>query len=409
MRKYVNIYSIFEYLLTIVLVLDCRSIWLNLQGTRKWFSNTLLLLLIISTLVCVLSKAKFCRKNINYAAMGIFFSILYMFVFLILCYNYTAFIKMIIAVCCLIIYFCICANDEQKIELFIKYSNVVYIIASFSLMMWIIGPVMKVISPSAIVYYDWPGIDTPIRSYYGIYFDTQGYLSMTNIFSAIRNTAIFNEAPMCSFQFSIALLIELFLKKEQNKIKLFILSASVISTISTTGYVLLILAFSAKYVLSRPKKKGVQYIKVLIIPLSLIIMVYVASIFIISKLQTLSGNIRIDDFVAGFNAWLRNPFWGAGFGNQKFIQKYMANWRGRNRGYSNSLMALFAQMGIFGAFPFVFPIFIKLRACFRRKNWNQFFFIGLTVYLIIFTIVTYNFITLAFIIWCYASLKCREI
>ena len=38
-----------------------------------------------------------------------------------------------------------------------------------------------------------------------------------------------------------------------------------------------------------------------------------------------------------------------------------------------------------------------------RKNWKQLVFVGLSFYLITFIIVTYNYITIAFMVWCFVS------
>ena len=401
-----RIYAFFEYILALVLILNCRSVWMNMLHVRDWFGNGLLLLLITSTTICIFFRGKCTLNVLNKAIFSVIIIAIYLIVFLVLNFcNGLAFLKLMVSVIFLLLYFYICTERDNIPSLFFKYSDLIFVIACVSIVFWVVGSLLEIIPVTETVYINWSnlGNDIPIKSYYGVYFNTQGQLSILNIFSSVRNTAIFTEAPMCAFHFCLSLLVQLFLKNEVDKKKVIVLSVGIISTLSTLGYVLLLAALAAKYILEKPGQKMGQYIKIMIIPSICIVVLLLANHLIINRLGSGSGSIRIDDFIVGFRAWMTKPILGAGYGNQEYIKRFMQSWRVYNTGFSNSLMQLLAQMGIYGGLLYFLPLFCKVKKCVMRKNWKQLVFVGLSFYLITFIIVTYNYITIAFMVWCFVS------
>lgn len=401
-----RIYAFFEYILALVLILNCRSVWMNMLHVRDWFENGLLLLLITSTTICIFFRGKCTLNVLNKAIFSVIIIAIYLIVFLVLNFcNGLAFLKLMVSVIFLLLYFYICTERDNIPSLFFKYSDLIFVIACVSIVFWVAGSLLEIIPVTETVYINWSnlGNDIPIKSYYGVYFNTQGQLSILNIFSSVRNTAIFTEAPMCAFHFCLSLLVQLFLKNEVDKKKVIVLSVGIISTLSTLGYVLLLAALAAKYILEKPGQKMGQYIKIMIIPSICIVVLLLANHLIINRLGSGSGSIRIDDFIVGFRAWMTKPILGAGYGNQEYIKRFMQSWRVYNTGFSNSLMQLLAQMGIYGGLLYFLPLFCKVKKCVMRKNWKQLVFVGLSFYLITFIIVTYNYITIAFMVWCFVS------
>ncbi len=394
-----------KYLLAIILILNCRSIWMNMVGIREWIANVLLLLMVICIITEIIIKKRVFRSMLYQTIQWIVMTDIYLLIFIILNpYNISQFIKLLIAVSAIMLYFGVCENEGFP-KIFLAYSDVMLIVTAFSLVMWLLGPILGIVSPSETVYMNWSnmGEDVPVKSYYGIYFSTQGQLSVLNILTAIRNTAIFTEGPMCSFQISLAFLIELFCDKKRNNIRLFIFTVGIISTLSTTGYILILAAYMGRYIIDKPKQKFLYYIKICILPFGGILALGLSYILIESKLGTGSGNIRIDDFVVGFRAWSLKPILGAGYGNQEYIQSFMGSWRAFNNGFSNSVMTVLAQTGVYGGALYFIPIVLKVKDSLIKRRWNEFFLVCLMGYMIIFTVVTYNFITLFFVSWCFWS------
>ena len=406
LKLHKSVYELFEYSLALVLVLNCRSVWMNMLHVRDWFGSALFLLLIISAAMCIFFKGKCTWNKLNNAIFCAIIIGIYLGIYLVInFYNVLGLLKMMASVIILLLYFSICMDRNQIPTVFYKYSDLVAVIALVSVVFWLAGSLTGVISPTKTVYVNWSnlGNDIPIKSYYGLYFNTQGQISILNIFSSVRNTAIFTEAPMSSFHFCFALLIQLFLKTNIDKKKIIFLSLGIISTLSTLGYILLLLALVTKYVLGKPGKKLGQYIKMMIIPAVCIIALLLINQLVMNRLGTGSGSIRIDDFIVGFRAWMTKPILGAGYGNQEYIKKFMQSWRAYNVGFSNSVMQLLAQMGIYGGLLYFLPFFCKVKKSLMKKDWEQLAFVGLSFYLIVFIIVTYNYVTIAFFVWCFVS------
>ena len=148
------------------------------------------------------------------------------------------------------------------------YRKTIIIIATISLFFWVLARCF-ILQPSSEIYSIWTGNGDHVlvKNYYYLYFQQQ----MSNIkqIDAVRNIAFFCEAPMAAFHFSIAFLIEMFFRKRPSRINIIILVVATLSTISITGYLVLLAGFSAKYLLSNSKQKFIHAIKVVSVPIAI--------------------------------------------------------------------------------------------------------------------------------------------
>lgn len=395
-------YNLFEYLLALVIILNCRSMWLHITSTRDWFGKLLFYLLIVAVLGCIFFKRKIKVINIKKSIIYVSATLAYSLVFAVLSgYNTSSFIKLVFSVCILLVYFFLCVENGQIAGLFIKYKNLIVTIAIVSLFFWFFGSFLGLIKPTGTVYYNWLSteIDTAAPSYFGVYFHTQS-ATLLDVFRSVRNTAIFTEAPMASLHFCVAFLIETLLNKNGRVWKCVVLLIAILSTLSTTGYVLAIFALTTIFLLSKPKLKLLYYIKVIMIPVGVVASLLIAYTLLASRLGTIgSGSIRMDDFRAGFEAWRRNFLFGAGYNNNDYIIFFMSNWRSYNTGFSNSIMQILAQGGIYMGIIYLFGFLRGVISNVKKKHIRFSIFALFIFYLFVVTVITYNYLTIVLLLF----------
>lgn len=388
MKIYINLrsdfYKLGSFLIALSLILNCGSIW----STVGNFSIFLFSTLIIGIILCFFSikpnDIYFSKQNIFFIS---FFSI-YLLIYILqpqnilnLKYGIEYFISFFS-----LLFYVIIFERKENILLSIKYYiNIMAIIGCISLLFWTFGSLFKVISPTGSIISYWSTENgTPCPSYYGIYFETQ---SLNNI---IRNTAIFTEAPMASLNFVIAFLFQdLFNKGDRShNIKEIILILCILSTISTTGYIALILIFVLKMLLMSYRNKNI------LLPVGVV--VGIISIFLVHFLLSLkindgSGQTRVDDFRAGLQAWKLHPFMGSGLDSSVYRQ-FMANWRSYNLGFSNTIMDVLSSGGIYIFILYFISVIVSLFKSLKDNNISNIIFIILISYLFITTIFSNTYI-----------------
>ena len=413
----ININRLFEkgahYLFALAIILECHSIWTVTKGL-EWFNNFNILLLAVSLIFCMLfSSTK--TTNLKKSTIIVTFITIYLLLFWLLdSYRTAYFIKQIIILIICIFYIILYGQSKSQntfskgtnSPFWICYEDIIVAIACISLFFWIFGSCLGYIQPTGHVWSTWStSKDTYVASYYGLYFETQEWKSLFSLLK-YRNTAIFTEAPMASLNFSVALLIDLFIRNKKNTRNLIILTVAIISTFSTTGYIVIILAYFAKLFFKKEQKTYRWIVKHLVVVITLIIGVGVIQSLINQKLGSISGSIRLDDFNAGFKAWTDHPMLGNGYGNGDAITHYISNFRRNNTGYSNSPMFILALGGIYLFFPFLFAAVKGISKMIKTKDWNSLSFYSL--FLVLFTITLIPFNGLTYIVFCMMGNYARQ-
>lgn len=277
-----------------------------------------------------------------------------------------------------------------------KFTNIVLIIAVVSLIFWVFGSLLGRIRSTGVLYTTWTGNDSlkKVTSYYGIYFETQSvtFFGLTAS-KIVRNTAIFTEAPMASMVFGIAFLNELLIRDKLNWKRCAVLAATVISTISTTGITVLIIAIGLRYVFTKLKTKGRLSIKLIFLPMAFVVVLVALNFLLEQKLGTSSGSTRVDDFVAGYRAWMDAPLFGNGYGNSASYEKYMSSFRGNNIGFSNSPMQVLAYGGVYLFFPYYVPVVRGLVRLAKRRSWRRMAFYIVFLYAFVITVCPFQMLT----------------
>lgn len=382
----------FSYLFALVLILECRSIWTTEVGSSSKFQLFLIALLALVT-VGRLVTMPVSLKGFNVA-------ILTSLVILAVCLLWISatgsgfivpLIKMLVALVLLFLnYFA--TERDKRLNLLFYYKNILVVVAIVSLFFWLFGSIAHLIQPTGALLSSWTGTNTPAfkPNYYNLYFETQkiGFLGI----ALTRNTAIFTEAPMASLQFVIAFLIESLLNPQKRTSKLLILAITILSTMSTTGIVLLLAGLLYRLWSSNSFNVFFKMLKYLFQPIVLILAIFVAYYLLSGRLLTMSGFVRLDDFAVGIRTWLQRPILGYGYGNMDVLISNMDSWRSINRGFSNAPTLLLAHGGIVVFSLYLFPIVYGLSTTIKLANKDRFIFVLAITYLFTFTLVPYQYI-----------------
>jgi len=389
-----NWLNFFQYAFILCVILNFRAVWLHTDSLVA-VGRIIKLLMGLSVVGGVIVKGKYSPQKILSCFAVMACVIAYWSIwFLADSLKSGSMITILVQFLAIVVY-CYLVEDSVN-ETMRKFSNIVFVIAVVSLFFWVFGSLLGRISATGSLYTTWTGSDVvrKVSSYYGIYFEMQSatFFGLTAS-PIIRNTAIFTEAPMASFIFSIAFLYELLMRERVGWKRCAIIAITVISTISTVGVTVLIIACGLKFVLTKSKTKGGLSLKMFILPMALVVVLVALNFLVEQKLGTNSGSVRIDDFVAGYKAWMDAPLFGNGYGNDASVQRYMSSFRSYNQGLSNSPAQILAYGGIYLFLPYCISAFRGIFRLVRSRQWIRMAFYLVVLYAFIITICPFQMLT----------------
>lgn len=186
----------------------------------------------------------------------------------------------------------------------------------------------------------------------------------------IRNNGIFGEGGAYQYFLNLALVINLYsIKRPVFSFSNWIFVISILTTFSTTGYIILIIVLA--YTTFGKSYERHMYMKRLII-LPFIILILISSTVIVDKLFNqesqaflVSTQRRILDNIVDYHIIKDNPIFGIGFGNDKTYKIYSNKFLGGGSS-SNSLLYILSSIGIIGFLITLYP-FIKFDLK-KKKN-----------------------------------------
>jgi hypothetical protein len=272
-----------------------------------------------------------------------------------------------------------------------------------SLILWLIGPVFNIIHSTNYIAIKWGGTHG-ITSFYNLFFAAQGQVDFLG-FTITRNTGIFVEAPIYAFVLILALLTNIFLDKK-SWVKLTLLLLTILSTTSTIGVIVAIIAIGVK-LLSNSRVYSVipKKVRFYIAALLGIVICICAFLLIQKKVGSVSYSSRTDDFYAGFKAWLQHPLVGNGVGNYKSILQHMDPSRllpNGNSGFSSGFMKSLAEGGISLISFYVVPILLIINKYWNRQL-NLVIFSLLLFSVFVITIINDIYLFIFMVTWLWAS------
>lgn len=378
-QMYKKINVLLEYLLVILLIVEFNTPYIQFHIVSASISVAVALLLV---LLCTFNKKN--KKGIVITLALIMGGLpLVFFVERGFLFPY---IKIFLIIFPLSYLFLSNIQDPIKIQnLLIKFSDIIIVISIISLFFWTLGSVMGKLGPNLWVPNDWAG-PRMIPSYYGVYFETQEAGSMGGTF--VRNTGIFNEAPMYNMILCFGLSIEYFVREKKNKIRLFVYILTILTTLSTTGlfYILIVLSYKQIELLWKKNRLVLMVGAILLLTAFVII----SSFLMDSKVENGGeGSVtrRGEDILMCINVGLANPVLGVGLFHDSNLEY----------GTSNSLFTLFAHGGFYVLSLYVISLLLKPVYFFRYRN-DAKVLLGYFV-LFTFTISLYNFLTIFLVAW----------
>lgn len=387
-----RIINILEYVLVFLIILDCNSVWQNTLGSDKFK-----ILIIATTIILLIFLIAHIGINIKYMARYIV-TIMILFVYLGIFYissvssdmfklyfsEFYVFFPAILL--CIIIY----SKINERFRLFYKISDVTIVLSIISLILWLLCSIFKIVPFNDSIMINWGGYHA-IKGFYNIYYQTQSATIFG--YEIIRNTGIFTEGPMYSLCLSISLLIEFFLRSKINKKRILILILAMISTISTAGYIVILLCILGKFITDKSQtNKYIKVIKVLLIIIMAFLIIFAGIRLFKEKMNTHSYNVRVNRYILELSIWKSNKLFGNGFGNNE-------------SGSSNSIGVILADGGIWLITLYIIAFLIPL---FKRKyNKLRLFFLGI-IWLVITTVFPYSMLLIMVLSMSYSFIVSNE-
>lgn len=289
-------------------------------------------------------------------------------------------------------------------SLFLKYSNVMVIIAVASLVMWFLCSILQVVPATSFFPYEWGSSIDFIPTYWGVYFETQSIAPLGE--KIWRNTGIFNEGPMYNMALCVAFIIEYFIQPFRSKTKLWILAIAIFTTFTTTGQFFL-MGIGIWSVINRMGRRY-RILLLLVVPILLYFGYVVAGTLLANKKATGgedSMNLRTEDITWCMEAGMEHPMLGVGL----TLREGESLWHGKTLGRSNSLFAVFARGGLFVLILYIGALLL-IPYLYYRKYKDPKWFYAMFCFFLVFTVTVsfLNYLTLLFIAWGMSNinLKC---
>lgn len=399
----VTLNNFMGYVFAFAIVLDFNTVWKSDFSVSKQLPYVILGLMLISLYVYLLGK-NISKKQVISVVIGTFLIFGYFGLhYLLRPYNIGSVVIFLLHVWILFMLLTVENGSQEIVSLLLKYKNIMIVVAIISLFFWIFGSVLGIISSTGNIQIGWAGGENgvSIPSYYGLYYEAQ----RINTFGEAglpRNTAIFTEAPMSSFAFCAAFLIEAYLSKSVNYMTIFVLSLAIISTISSTGIVFLLIMITVKYIrnISGPFLK--QFFLVLGLFGVIFLLGYISLQLFSEKSDTMSAILRADDYLVGFSAWISQPLFGNGIGNTDALLAHMDSWRAIDpslQGFSNGPFLILSQGGLYFFIFYIYAFFHSFTMSLKHRLWKHLIFSFIILYLFILTVVPYTILFLLLLLY----------
>lgn len=239
------------------------------------------------------------------------------------------------------------------------FYSVFYAIAVVSLILYIVVEIVQLNIPYSLTKVEWlPTYKCYLFIYYSRIDLLPDYLGPIQI---VRNTGIFTEPGLFAVFLVMVLYIHLVILKKNNKFKLNIILASILTTVSTTGFTLSIIILCYHFV-----SNARSQVKNFILPLFPLILGGVGIVFqeilnLKAENHFFSYYARTTDLVKGFQLFLEKPLFGWGYENKEAYYNLIGSLFYSIRANSNGLVSALYQLGLFGISFYIIPLVMYYR------------------------------------------------
>lgn len=382
-----------ETIIAICIILDCESVWKWMHGSG--YFRLMLSLCFITSLLCLLIIKKNGLRRKEYIAavcIGLylaFFLIYNMFANSARTVNTVEFVTTIALM--------LLALHDTKIirDVMQRCSTVLCFMAAASLFFWLFGSVCHILKPMQTLTVYVNNIPLTKPSYFYIQYEMQQeeVLGFSGLY---RNTGIFLEGPKYVLIISLLLAYELFIATITSYKRCIVFSLVILSTMAMTGIYAVCLIWVLWLFVHFPAKTT----KNLIMRTCFIVALFFTGIQIVPylndsfsvKTNTASYNTRMDNYQAGFAAWLEKPLMGYGYQNMDGIIAHYSSFRSNDVGYSNSIFRILAQGGLYLFSIFLTPIGKAIKDSIQKKDSKKAAFILIYLYYFITTSFPYSYL-----------------
>lgn len=294
---------------------------------------------------------------------------------------------------------------KSYLSLFFCFSNMMVILACISLAMWLSCSILQIFPPTGLFPYEWAPNVNFIPTYWGIYFETQSVAPLGEWVH--RNSGIFNEGPMHNMPLCVAFCIEYFLRPVRSKVRLSILTITILTTLTTTGQLFLLLILGLH--LYKTFRGELRAAIIILAPLLLFGGYMAATTLVENKKETggeKSVDLRTEDITYCIEAGIKHPVLGVGLVED---EKSEFLWKGKKLGSSNSLFAVFAKGGIY-VLVLYFGTLVLIPYMYYKKNKDTDFLFAMLGFFFLFTITIsfLRYLTLLFIAWGLSNIGLRK-
>ena len=269
--------------------------------------------------------------------------------------------------------------------IFIAYRNIILLLAVSSLFLWLLGPILNLIEPSAYLVSNWSvHREQIVSSYYFLCFTTEeiDYFGL----SVLANNSIFGEKAFAATVFGTGLLYELFIPKKRKFLNIVVFTLAILSTCSVTGTLITLFSYTLFVWALKRKSNFSNFLVFLFAPLLLYIVYQFTTDVISAKVLTYSGESRSTDISNGLRSFLNHPLFGFGMNNIDIVKKY-------ETGYSSSLSNVLMRGGVWLLSVYVIPIYRAIKNGIENKNKNIICFAVIFAIMLIFNNTAFNYNT----------------
>jgi len=384
--------SFLQSIVALCIILDCECIWKWMHHSG-YFKLGLNLCIVFCLLLLILRNGTTIKiiYGKSVATLIGFLIIFFLYNFATNSDHFSDTLLMVFVVLLMAIYL---SDKDTLFVIFEKGSKILCFLAIMSLFFWLFGSVLHIFSPnqSLIVYNS--DVANVRQSYFYLHYEVQKEELLNN--AIYRNTGIFYEGPKYVLLLSIFLMYELYVSKKSNYKRAVIFTITAITTFSMTGIYAILLIWIL-YIFTKSSAKTIRGFVVRII---FLLAFFVFGYRIFSSLEdmfsikatTSSYSTRMDNYTAGFLAWLENPIMGVGYLNMTTIQEHYSSFRLNDIGYSNSIFRVLAQGGVYLFLMYLIPVIKAIKQGIMNKNWFIIAFVIVFLFFFITTSFPYNYV-----------------
>lgn len=266
----------------------------------------------------------------------------------------------------------------EGLDLLFKHSDITCAIAAMSLVVYLAGVFHVNTMPAETLYTKWGGAGS-IRervNLLNVCMLIPGEKWQISGIELQRHTGFFVEALMFSIPLITALHTELFLRKRADRRHLYravLLSAALITANSTVGVMLMAVGWGMK-IISEEIKTGRRWLGLLTVVaiVGVCAALYLAKKGVRYEASGFAGTSIVDhieDYRAGFRAFLHRPLLGGGYNYEAYIREFMDPAKvARNPGLSNSVATVLGEGGAMLGLLCMLPFLLGLLYAFRKRD-----------------------------------------